>query len=186
MERLYPNPKTFVDDSEPDLDAAYFTGLELGVSAIDERLTNILLNSLTATVAGQKALDAVVGKILNDKIEQNARAIAEANSNLSSLEEQNNGDVLLNTDYVTNIGWWNNYYRRGGVASVKTAITAKREIPARTTIATLPFIVFGSFPALDLDGKGYRFICEGNTIITDRVIPANTELSHFFVCVISK
>lgn len=86
MEKLYPSPKTFVDDSEPDLDAAYFNGVETGLSAIDERIVNLLVSTLTSTVAGQKALDAVVGKILNDKITKNAEAISSISSDLALCE----------------------------------------------------------------------------------------------------
>lgn len=89
MEKLYPSPKTFVDDSEPDLDAAYFNGVETGLSAIDERIVNLLVSTLTSTVAGQKALDAVVGKILNDKITKNAEAISSISSDFTLWEVDN-------------------------------------------------------------------------------------------------
>lgn len=82
MNRLYPNRKVFVDNSEPDLDAEYFNGVETALSAMDERMVNFLVATLTSTVAGQKALDAVVGRILNEKITANAAAIATLNSNM--------------------------------------------------------------------------------------------------------
>ena len=88
MDKLYPNPKVFVNNSEPDLDAEYFNGVEQALSAIDERLANLLLNSLTATEAGKKALDAVVGKILNDKIVANANAIGTLNSNINTANDK--------------------------------------------------------------------------------------------------
>lgn len=108
------------------------------------------------------------------------------NSNLDVINEQSNGSLILNSDYVSNNGWWNNFFRRGYTASVKISITTKREIPSKTVIATLPFSAIGSYPAGDLGSKGYQLTLEGNTITNSTIIPANIYIEYSFVVIISK
>lgn len=69
MDRIYPDPTIFIDDSEPDLNAENLNKITNGLSDLDQRVAvDLLSESLAVTESGKKALDATVGKVLNDKI----------------------------------------------------------------------------------------------------------------------
>jgi len=71
MDRIYPTPTIFVDDSEPDLNAENLNKITNGLSALDKRVAvDLLSTNLAVTEAGEKAADATVSKVLNDKITQ--------------------------------------------------------------------------------------------------------------------